>query len=303
MNDCRKRVVAKHHRRPARSGAGRALGGFLGATLFATAASAAPASFHCVTEPSLTLKLGSAISSILESVDVHRGEIVKKGQVIAHLQSAVEKAIVATNKARADSTAEIAAKQAVLALKTTVLKRKLVLHQQRVSSSQDVDTAQAEYDVARQELALAELNHHLAQLDLARSEAELALRTIRSPINGIVTKRSLGPGEFVTQEATIVSLARINPLNVDTFLPVRYYKLIKVGETATVHPDDSFGGNRQAKVSVVDQVFDAASGTFGVRLELQNPDDAVPAGLRCRVIFDIPRQALDTDKSSKALAP
>jgi multidrug efflux pump subunit AcrA (membrane-fusion protein) len=38
-------------------------------------------------------------------------------------------------------------------------------------------------------------------------------------------------------------------------------------------------------VIVVDPVVDAASGTFGVRLELPNPEHAIPAGLKCRVRF------------------
>jgi hypothetical protein len=35
----------------------------------------------------------------------------------------------------------------------------------------------------------------------------------------------------------------------------------------------------------VDQVFDAASGTIGVRLELPNPELRLPAGIHCRVHF------------------
>jgi hypothetical protein len=38
-------------------------------------------------------------------------------------------------------------------------------------------------------------------------------------------------------------------------------------------------------VTVVDRVVDAASSTFGVRLELANPDYRLPAGLKCRVRF------------------
>ena len=36
-------------------------------------------------------------------------------------------------------------------------------------------------------------------------------------------------------------------------------------------------------MSVVDHVIDAASGTFRVRLELPNPDNRLPAGLKCVV--------------------
>ena len=44
---------------------------------------------------------------------------------------------------------------------------------------------------------------------------------------------------------------------------------------------------RTAKVSIVDRVVDASSGTFGVRLELPNPGHRLPGGLKCRVRFNI----------------
>jgi len=45
------------------------------------------------------------------------------------------------------------------------------------------------------------------------------------------------------------------------------------------------GGSYTARVDVVDQMFDAASGTFGVRLSLPNPNRRIPAGLKCRARF------------------
>ena len=74
-------------------------------------------------------------------------------------------------------------------------------------------------------------------------------------------------------------------------MPVRYFGLIKRGDTANVRPDNPVGGDHNATVTIVDQVFDAASGTFGVRLALPNPENIMPAGLRCRITFDIPEQA------------
>ena len=277
--------------------------GLVAAAFFSTGAAASPATFDCVTEPSLSVNVGSAVASILSSVDVHRGDSVKEGQVLAHIQSAVEEAVVAADKARAASMAEIDAKQAVLAQKTGIFKRKLGLQQQNVGSSQDVENAQADYNYAKQEVALAVLNHQLAEMELERSEAELEQRTIRSPINGTVTKRSLGPGEFVNQQATIVSIARLDPLHVEAFLPVKYYKLIEVGDVAIVRPDDPFGDDHEAKVSVVDKVFDAASATFGVRLELPNPNNAVPAGLRCQVTFNVKEPPPDASRSAKEATP
>jgi hypothetical protein len=54
-----------------------------------------------------------------------------------------------------------------------------------------------------------------------------------------------------------------------------------------VKPDSAIGGTYAATVTVVDEVFDAASGTFGVRLKLPNPELRLPAGVRCRISFDL----------------
>ncbi len=287
MNCCNRPFDCRTARRA--SGVSRGLRIAIGlAALFgASETSLAAATFDCVLEPSLTVKLGSPVASILADVEAERGDAVKRGQVVAHLESSVEQAAVAYNRARAESTAEIEAKQAVLAQKTGVMNRKQGLQETHVASSQDVENAQADYNVAKQELALAVLNKRMAEIELQRSEALLEQRTIRSPIDGVVTLRTLGPGEYVNPESNVVTVARIDPLNVEAYLPVRYYGQVKVGDKATVRPNDPVGGDRDAEVTVVDQVFDAASGTFGVRLTLRNADASVPAGLRCRVAFSI----------------
>ena len=246
------------------------------------------ATFDCVMEPSLIVKLGSPVASILSGVMVERGDRVARGQVVAQIESSVEEAVVAANAERAESTAEIEAKRSVLKQKSGVMHRKGDLLSRNVGSVQDSENAQADFHVAEQELVLAQLGKRMAELELSRSRTLLDQRTIRSPIDGIVTQRSLGPGEYVHQDATIVTLSRIDPLNVEAFMPVSLFGRVHVGDMATVRPDDPVGGERLARVQVVDQVFDAASGTFGVRLTLPNPDSSVPGGLRCRVSFDIP---------------
>jgi hypothetical protein len=60
---------------------------------------------------------------------------------------------------------------------------------------------------------------------------------------------------------------------------------IKVGMRAKVIPEAPVGGEYIAEVKIVDRVIDAASGTFGVRLELPNSNHGLQAGLKCKVIF------------------
>jgi RND family efflux transporter MFP subunit len=283
--------VGRRSREKVWSGIRGPAAGLIGAAVALMATPVAAATFDCVMDPVLTVKLGSPVISVLSEVMVDRGDLVKKGQIIAKIESAVEQAAVATNEARVASTAEIEAKQATLDQKSAVYKRKLDLQARNVTSAQDVETAQAEFNVTKQELELARLNRQMAQLELTRLRALLEQRTIRSPIDGIVVQRSLGPGEFVRQDANIVTVASIDPLSVETYLPVRYFGSIKIGDTAIVHPDDPVGGDYQAAVSIVDQVFDAASGTFGVRLNLPNHSNLLPGGLRCHVTFDVPERS------------
>jgi multidrug efflux pump subunit AcrA (membrane-fusion protein) len=120
---------------------------------------------------------------------------------------------------------------------------------------------------------------------LARAVEILNQRTIRSPINGVVVERKLGPGEYAFDQAHLVTVSQIDPLNVEVFVPLSQFGKIKPGMQGEVYPEDPVGGTYLATVTIVDQVFDAASSTIGVRLELPNGDYRLPAGLKCTIRF------------------
>jgi RND family efflux transporter MFP subunit len=257
------------------------------AAILALPAAAQTESLDCVIEPSLALRLGSPITGILSSVEVDRGDVVRRGQVVARLESSVEAASLALARARAESTAEIEARRARLDQLRSELSRAASLHTSAVVSTQRIEELRANASIAASELALAELNRRLAALEVERAEALLEQRVIRSPVDGVVTLRNLGPGEYVNQENFILGVARLDPLHVEAYLPLRLYRQIRPGTRAVVRPDAPVGGSYEAEVGVLDEVFDAASGTFGIRLVLPNTEVAVPGGLRCRIDFSL----------------
>lgn len=130
----------------------------------------------------------------------------------------------------------------------------------------------------------AETEKKLAELELRRSIEALRMRTIKSPLSGIVVERFISPGEFSEQQK-IVKIAQIHPLNVEVIAPLSMLGTVEVGMEAIVYPEGPVAGPLKAKVKIVDRVIDAASGTFGVRLELPNPDHRISAGLKCRTRF------------------
>ena len=88
-------------------------------------------------------------------------------------------------------------------------------------------------------------------------------------------------------------------MRVEVFIPTQFYGEVNVGDRALVQPEEPIGGIHSAIVIVVDPVLDAASGTFGVRLELPNPEQLLPAGLKCKIAF----KALSGSVDGRSRAP
>ena len=242
--------------------------------------------YACLIEPQQLLKLAAPVQGVVDSVAVSRGDRVRKGELVAQLASDVEQVDVSIARLRAANDTEIAAAQAKLDYARSELARRGRLLNNSFGSAAELDRARDDEKQATAKLHEAIIGRSLEKLQAQRAEALLQQRLILSPVNGIVTERTLGPGEFLNNQEHILTIAEMNPLRVETFLPTAVYGHIKVGDTAEVMPEAPVGGTYHAKVVVVDQVFDAASDTIGVRLELANPDFRLPAGIHCLVRFN-----------------
>ncbi|WP_407943200.1 efflux RND transporter periplasmic adaptor subunit [Methylobacterium oxalidis] len=259
----------------------------LGLILCGGAAEAQATRVDCVVEPAQKLKIGSATVGILKSVGVNRGDTVKAGDVIARLDSSVEEANVALARAQAETSAGIESQRTRVELYKRRQDRQSQLAK-GIVTQEKLDQVEADYEIGKRDLQTEILKHDLAGIELQRAQAQLDLRVIRSPITGLVTERLMSAGEFVRQDSAIFTLVQLDPLYVEAYLPVPRWGDVKLGQAATVDLDEPIGGSYQAKVTVVDHVFDAASGTFGVRLELPNPGHKLPGGQRCKVNFPLP---------------
>jgi len=241
--------------------------------------------FDCLIQPKMVLKLGTSVPGLLSEMLVDRGDIIKKGDVVARLEAGVEQAAVSLAKARAENEATVRSSVAKLEFQRRKDERSKLLRRNDSVSAAVADEAETSARVAEQDVEEAKVNLAIAGLELARANEVLKLRTIRSPIDGVVVERKLGPGEYAFDQAHLLTVSQINPLLVEVYVPLGQFGKIRVGASAEVYPEDPVGGRYDALVTVVDQVFDAASGTIGVRLELPNPNYALPAGLKCRVRF------------------
>jgi RND family efflux transporter MFP subunit len=259
------------------------------ATLLASVAPfpAAADPFDCLIEPNQTVEIRSSVEGVIEKVHVQRGDRVSSGQVLVQLESAAEISAVQLAKVRVEAQGRLTSAQNRLDYAEKKLERASQLHTQAFVSAQARDEAEAEKRILEAELRQAREDKEQATYELRHSQDLLARRTLRSPFNGVVLDRMLNPGDLAesgTGRKPILKLVQVEPLRVEVVLPLAAYGKLKALTTAEIVPE-GIGGRYVATVKVIDSVFDTASGTFGVRLELPNADGKVPAGIRCRVDF------------------
>jgi RND family efflux transporter MFP subunit len=255
----------------------------LGALALSSAPWAGPVG--CLIEPERVAEVGSPVVGVIDAVRVDRGDIVTAGQPLAVLRADVERANLGVAETRARLEADVGAATANLVLARQRLDRAQQLHAVSFVSRQALEQADAEHEVALQRLAQAKEHAQVLARELGVVQAQLSLRTVRSPFHGVVVDRFMNPGERV-EEKPLLRIAMIDPLRVEVMLPVAHYGSIAAGASLTVHPDLPNADPVSARVTRVDKVIDAASNTFRVRLSLPNPGHKLPAGLRCRV--DLP---------------
>lgn len=105
----------------------------------------------------------------------------------------------------------------------------------------------------------------LSELEYRRLSEQLRLRTIRSPVDGVVVDRMLHAGELADNRdlrKPILKLADIGTLHVEALLPIEAYSKLTVRQSLDVLPEVPVGGSYKATVRVIDRVMDPASGTF-----------------------------------------
>ncbi len=185
---------------------------------------------------------------------------------------------------RASITSEIELREANLALAKRMKERAESAFYSKALSDHEVDIARVEAEVANIKLLQAKENKKLIQNELKRAKAELARKTIKAPFSGVIMERFKEVGEYIDDKA-VVRLAQLDPLHVEVIVPISQRGEIETGMKAVVCSNTQDNSNWIATVSQVDRVMDVASGTFGVRLILPNPDYAIPAGLRCDLKF------------------
>lgn len=256
-------------------------------SLFAIASSAARAAeFDCLIEPRRVVSINGPVEAMITVVRVDRGDFVRRGDVLVEFDAGLERATAALTKHRAEILSTIEARKARNDYATLKHGRRVALTKENFVSRQEVDEAEAEMRLSAAELREAQDNQRTIQLEHARALEAVRLRTLLSPVSGVVIERLMHPGEVSELgKKPILRIAEIDTLHVEVILPAQAYRQVARGDVVSIRTEAGQSGPFPARVTVVDSVLDASSNTFGVRLELANADRRIPAGSRCRADF------------------
>jgi RND family efflux transporter MFP subunit len=226
------------------------------------------------------------VAGLIDKVLVDRGTVVRRGMPLVTLESSVERAAVDLAAYKAQLEGQLKSGESRVVHAQARLQRRAELAELNYGSAQDREDAEVELGTAQADVQSARENRQLARLEHAYAAAQLAQRTLRSPIDGIVVEQLKFPGEmaeFGEGKPYILKLVQTQPLRVKAILPVALFNRVKPGQRAEVVPEKPLDGRYAANVSHIDRAVDAASGTFQVRLELPNPGGMLPVGLKCRL--------------------
>jgi len=236
----------------------------------------------CLIGPEAVADIGTAVTGVVASVSVDRGDSVRSGQVLVQLESEVEKSNFEAARSRATQDTDIRAAESNLALAQQRHLRAAGLVQEGFASPQTLEQAKTERDVAEQKLLQAQSQKIINNHEWGLVKAQLGLRTLKSPFNGVVVERFISPGERA-EDKPLLRLAMLDPLRVELVLPASRWGSVAPGDAVALMPELPQASTVLARVTHIDKMIDAASNTFRVRLSLPNPGNRLPAGARCRV--------------------
>ena len=269
---------------------------FLG--LFAPVSWGAPPLIGCAIEPDKVAEVGTPVIGVVESLHVERGQHVRKGQVLAVLRADVERASLAVASARAQADADVQAAAANHDFLKDKQRRAEELVQKNFISRQALEQARAESRIAEQKLAQAREQQRVWQRERDLAHAQLSMRSIKAPFDGIIADRLVLPGERV-ETKPLFRIAKVNPLRVELMVPAAMYGSLVNGSALDVTPELPNMQALRAKVVMIDPLMDAPSNTFRARAELANPTATFPSGVRCKAALATPPGA----EKAQAAAP
>ncbi|HEX5628786.1 MAG TPA: efflux RND transporter periplasmic adaptor subunit, partial [Usitatibacteraceae bacterium] len=208
----------------------------------------------------------SKVPGEVRRVHVREGERVAQGQLLAEIDTA-------DLQARLDAqVASLEEARAKLSMAEKNRDNGMKLHKQGFISQNAFDTTQSQWEAAMASVKSAE-----AQARLARNATQDAV--VRSPIEGIVAKRAVHPGEKVGIDGELFTIVDLARMEVEAPVPASEIPGIRVGQVAKLRVD-GFGEREFAgRLERINPTTELASRAITVYLSVSNRDGLLRGGM------------------------
>jgi RND family efflux transporter MFP subunit len=231
-----------------------------------------------------TVQAVPKINGRLHSVDVQLGDAVRQGQIIAKVEDReIQEQVRQAEAAYRVAEATIRQREADLKLAQTNLERNKSLLDRQLLPKQTFDDTDARHQAAVAQLDLAKAQFEQSKARLDELKINLSNTLIASPVDGFVGKRFLDPGATVSPNVPVASLVDIRSVRMVANLVEKDVRRVKVGTRADIDVDAYPGETFTGRVSRVAPVFDPATRTAEMEIEVPNPGYRLKPGMYARV--------------------
>jgi HlyD family secretion protein len=242
--------------------------------------------------------LNSQFSGKVKAVTVKEGDPVRKGQVLVTIESDTINAQLDQANARVAATkAQLNSATATRDYAQTSYNRIKGLFEKGLATQADFDDISNKLNQALAGLSAVQSQSAQAEAGLAETKTYLDKTTIAAPAGGIITMVNVEPGELVSTGMPLVVLTDLDHPWIQCSIRETDLSRVSLGQSVTVklpaYQDRVFQGkvvriNKDADFAVkratnANGEFDVVS--FGIKVELQNPDKPLYAGMTAFVDF------------------
>lgn len=224
--------------------------------------------------PKRSASLHALVEGRLDELSVDIGTRVRKGQRVFQVRT-VDYAL-----ALQQAEAALARARVVRADRDREKARVEGLHREGSATEQAKDQAAVALEEAQAAVTEAEVRVALARQMLSDA-------SVSAPYDGAITSRWKQKGEFVNKGDPVVEIMDLSTLEAEMEIPEPYAGRIETGTEVRVRLRDGRTG-KTGRVVAVNPKVDLSTRTFRVKVEVDNGDGGLQAGLFCAGTFELP---------------
>ncbi|MEO7156795.1 MAG: efflux RND transporter periplasmic adaptor subunit [Vicinamibacterales bacterium] len=231
-----------------------------------------------------TVDVVPRVAGRLDTVNVKLGDRVTKGQLLAKVEDREVREQVNQSQANLEvNRATILARESDVKVAESALQRAKTSFDKGLVSRQALEDADSRYSSALAQVAVAKAQQQSTQARLDELKVNLANTSLLSPVDGFVGKRNLDPGGFAGGNTVVFSVVDIGTVRLIANLVEKDFKRIETGNAALVEVDAFPGEQFSGQVSRVSPVFDPATRTATMEIEIPNRAFRLKPGMYARV--------------------